>query len=100
MRGKTEIKMKFEEAMKRLEEIVEKLESGDIELEKSIELYEEGIRLSEFLNTKLEEVKKKIEVVEKSGDKLTTKEFHPENASGDEKEEDAVPEKKDNDFKF
>ena len=36
----------FEDAVKRLSEIVQKLEKGDLPLEKSLELFEEGVRLS------------------------------------------------------
>lgn len=61
-------KIKFEEAMKRVEEIVAKLETGEIELEESITLYEEGIQLIKFCQGKLEEVKKKVEILKKSKD--------------------------------
>ncbi|MGI6485761.1 MAG: exodeoxyribonuclease VII small subunit [Tepidanaerobacteraceae bacterium] len=37
---------KFEDAIKRLEEITEKLEQGDLTLEKALSLYEEGIKLT------------------------------------------------------
>jgi len=43
---KDEAPLPFEEALKRLENIVQQLEQGDVPLEKSIALYEEGIRLS------------------------------------------------------
>ncbi|MFR3237547.1 MAG: exodeoxyribonuclease VII small subunit [Acutalibacter sp.] len=39
-------KLKFEEAMRRLQEIVGKLESGEVSLEESIKLFEEGAKLS------------------------------------------------------
>lgn len=39
-------KLKFEEAMQRLQEIVRKLESGEASLEESIKLFEEGAKLS------------------------------------------------------
>jgi exodeoxyribonuclease VII small subunit len=50
----------FEKAMKRLEEIGQSLESGDIALEESIKLYEEGIELIVFCQKKLAEAEKKI----------------------------------------
>ncbi|MBI5816059.1 MAG: exodeoxyribonuclease VII small subunit [Nitrospinae bacterium] len=53
--------IKFEAALKRLEEIVGKLEGGDLELEKSIELFEEGVRMAKTLQKKLDEAEKKIE---------------------------------------
>jgi exodeoxyribonuclease VII small subunit len=46
MTAKKSTKQTFEEAVKRLEEIVETLERGDVPLEKALDLYEEGIRLS------------------------------------------------------
>jgi len=50
----------FEKAMKRLEEIGQALESGDIALEESIKLYEEGIQLIDFCQKKLAEAEKKV----------------------------------------
>ena len=50
----------FEKAMKRLEEIGQSLESGDIALEESIKLYEEGIELIDFCQKKLAEAEKKV----------------------------------------
>ncbi|MBN2364872.1 MAG: exodeoxyribonuclease VII small subunit [Calditrichaeota bacterium] len=55
----------FEQAMKRLEEISHKLESGDIALDESIKLYEEGIKLIEFCQSKLNEAEKKIQKLSK-----------------------------------
>ena len=56
---------KFETAMKRLEEIVAKMESGDLPLDESLKLFEEGIKLSRVLNKKLEEAERKVEVLVK-----------------------------------
>lgn len=56
-------KGRFEEALNKLEKIVSKLEDGDISLEESLKLFEEGIRLSRFCNQKLEEAEKKIEIL-------------------------------------
>ena len=55
--------MKFEEGIKRLEEIVEKLEKGDLLLEDSLKLFEEGIKLTRLLNQKLNETEKKVEML-------------------------------------
>ena len=51
----------FEAAMKRLETIVEELESGELSLEDSIARYEEGVKLSRALTSKLDEAEKRIE---------------------------------------
>ncbi len=58
-------KMQFEEAIARLEEIVETLSSQKINLDSMVELYEEGVSLREFCQAKLDEAKMKIEVVSK-----------------------------------
>ena len=60
--------MKFEEALKKLEKIVEDLEDGNLALDESLEKYEEGIRLSKLCAKKLEVAKKKVEVLLKSED--------------------------------
>lgn len=54
---------KFETAMKRLEEIVSKMEAGDLPLEESLRLFEEGIKLSRSLNKTLEEAERKVEIL-------------------------------------
>lgn len=53
----------FEEALTRLEEIVEELEDESISLEKSIDLYEEGIELSKLCTETLEEAELRIQKV-------------------------------------
>lgn len=58
-------KEKFEEALKKLEKIVSRLEEGEIPLEESLKLFEEGIRLSRFCNQKLDEAEKKVEILMK-----------------------------------
>lgn len=60
-------KKTFENAMKRLEEIVSELEKGDLTLEESIKVYEEGIELNKFCSAKLEETEKKIKQLVKAG---------------------------------
>jgi len=58
--------IRFEEAIDRLERIVQELEEGEKSLEDSLKLFEEGIKLSKFCSAKLEEAKKKIEILTKS----------------------------------
>ena len=53
----------FEAALKQLEEIVQKLEKGELPLEQSLVLYEEGVRLSRLCHAKLEEAEGKIELL-------------------------------------
>jgi exodeoxyribonuclease VII small subunit len=56
-------KERFEDSLNKLEKIVSKLEEGDIPLEESLKLFEEGIRLSRLCNQKLDEAEKKVEIL-------------------------------------
>jgi len=58
----------FESALKTLEDIVSQLEAGDLTLDKALELFEEGVRISRFCNAKLEEAERKVETLTKSAD--------------------------------
>lgn len=58
----------FESALKSLEEIVLQLEGGDLTLDRALELFEEGVRISRFCQTKLEEAERKVEVLVKAAD--------------------------------
>ncbi|MFW6137641.1 MAG: exodeoxyribonuclease VII small subunit [Spirochaetota bacterium] len=58
----------FENALKRLEEIVKQLESGEIEIEKALTLFEEGTRLSRVCSRKLSRIEKRVEVLRKGED--------------------------------
>ncbi|MGB9597823.1 MAG: exodeoxyribonuclease VII small subunit [Candidatus Poribacteria bacterium] len=60
--------MKFETAMARLEEIVEKLESGELSLEESLSVFEEGIKLSKICAKILNDAERKVEILMKSED--------------------------------
>ena len=55
--------MKFEDALKRLETVVERLERGELSLGASLKAFEEGIKLSRFLTGKLEEAEGKVEIL-------------------------------------
>jgi exodeoxyribonuclease VII small subunit len=70
---------KFEASLSRLEEIVRSLEGGELPLEQSLKLFEEGIKLARICNVRLEEAERKIEVLMKDGTgKMTTKPFEAE----------------------
>ncbi|HEX28729.1 TPA: exodeoxyribonuclease VII small subunit [Candidatus Poribacteria bacterium] len=56
-----EKEIKFEDALKRLEEIVEMLESDELPLDKALELFEEGIRMSRLCSSILERAEMRIE---------------------------------------
>lgn len=71
--------IKFEEAIKRLEEIVEEMEGKDLQLEKSIKLFQEGMELAAFCNSKLDEAERKINTVMKNTQgQLIEEKFNPE----------------------
>ena len=52
--------------MSRLEELVKRLEGGDLSLDESLEVFEEGIKLSRWCIKKLEEAERKVEVLLKT----------------------------------
>lgn len=58
--------IKFEEALKRLEKIVEDLEKGDLSLDEALKKYQEGIELSRVCNQRLDNAKKKIDYLVKN----------------------------------
>ncbi|MDD4953368.1 MAG: exodeoxyribonuclease VII small subunit [Candidatus Omnitrophica bacterium] len=58
--------IKFEEALKKLEKIVEDLEKGDLSLDEAMKKYQEGIELSRICNQKLDNAKKKIDLLVKN----------------------------------
>ncbi len=63
-------KKSFEEALAKLEQITKKLEEGDLSLEDSLKYFDEGVKLAELCNTKLNEAQKKIEILLKKNDGL------------------------------
>jgi exodeoxyribonuclease VII small subunit len=76
-------KEKFEEALNKLEKIVSKLEKGDIPLEESLKLFEEGIRLSRLCNQKLDEAEQRVEILLKDKEGvLKAQPFEPSINSG------------------
>ncbi|WP_168119236.1 exodeoxyribonuclease VII small subunit [Paenibacillus sp. HB172176] len=75
MAGKKNEELSFEQAMTQLETIVEKLESGDVPLEKAIELFQEGMELSKLCGGKLEQVENKIELLLEADEGFQKKPF-------------------------
>lgn len=75
--------MKFEDAMLQLEKIVQQLETGDVQLEDSIDLYKKGMELSTFCQQKLQHAEKQlITIVDKEGQETTV-----ESSKGEETDE-------------
>ena len=67
--------LNFESAMEQLEEIAKELENGDLPLEKSVEKFEEGIKLSKKCNEILEKAEKRIPILINSDDELKEENF-------------------------
>ena len=81
----------FEAQLASLERIVRELERGDLPLERSLELFEQGVRLSRECQERLNEAERRIEVLLRSGDGATTTvEFGADAfaAEGDDEDED------------
>lgn len=68
-------KDKFEDALKKLEDIVRKMESGDIPLDEALKSFEEGVRLIRFCSAKLEETERRVEMLLGKENGLETKPF-------------------------
>lgn len=69
-------KISFEEALDNLDEIVTKLENGEITLDESLNMYKKGKELSKVCKDKLDKAEKDVKVLE---DDLTLKEYKEEN---------------------
>jgi exodeoxyribonuclease VII small subunit len=68
---------KFEECLQRLEKIVQELEKGEVPLEKSLTLFEEGMQLSSSCRKELEQAEGKVEILLKKNGKLQAEPFEP-----------------------
>ncbi len=68
----------FEDALKKLEEIASQLEKNDSDLDKSVELFEEGTKLSKKCSEILQKAEKRITILINDGkDNFTEEEFNP-----------------------
>ncbi|NBJ70199.1 MULTISPECIES: exodeoxyribonuclease VII small subunit [Clostridia] len=64
-----EKELTFEEAMQQLEQVVEKLETGDVPLEKAITYYQDGMKLSKLCTEKLNQAEEKMtKIMNEQGD--------------------------------
>ena len=69
----------FEKNLERLDAIVRQLEDADLPLEKALQLYEEGMKLSEVCHKQLEEAEGRVQILmKKSGGKVEAEPFEPE----------------------
>ncbi|MFL2947637.1 MAG: exodeoxyribonuclease VII small subunit [Nitrospinales bacterium] len=69
--------IKFEKAIQRLEKIVDDLEKGEMDIDKSLEIFEEGIKMSRVCSKKLNEAEAKIEKLTKDQKGELVKELFP-----------------------
>lgn len=70
---------KFETALKKLEDIVKRLEGGSLSLEDSLKAFEEGVKHAAFCSQKLDEAERRVEVLLKRKDGTFGREpFEPE----------------------
>ncbi len=74
MAAKKTEELSFEEALKRLEETVNALESGAVPLEESLKLFEEGVSLVKLCNSKLDAAEQRVKILKKNGDGEITEE--------------------------
>ena len=78
------MKKTFEESMKELEEIVKNLDSGELTLDKSVELFKEGMELSSYCNKLLDDAEKNISVLIEQTDGTMVEEKFEVNTNDEE----------------
>ena len=66
---------KFEKALEELEEIVKKMEEGNVSLEESLKAFEKGIKLSRFCADKLDKAERKVDILLREEDALNVRPF-------------------------
>lgn len=65
----------FEQSLMRLESIVKELESGDVSLDESLALFEEGVKLSGVCSNLLKNAKQKVDILIESADEIKKETF-------------------------
>lgn len=73
--------LNFEEAMARLEQIVRALEGGNVPLDESLTLYEEGVKLVKLCSARLENAEKRIKILVDGGNGTLTEQDFAEGGS-------------------
>jgi exodeoxyribonuclease VII small subunit len=68
----------FETSLDQLDKVVKELEAGDLSLERSLELFERGMGLSETCRKQLEEAETRVELLIRKEGKMTAEPFRPE----------------------
>ena len=67
--------LSFEESIEKLEDIANKLESGELDLDSRLKIFEEGIKISNNCSKMLEKAEKKITILLEDGEKITEENF-------------------------
>jgi len=70
----------FESCLEELEKVVRELEAGDLSLERSLELFEKGMVLSDTCRRQLEEAETRVEILIRKAGKVQAEPFRPEKA--------------------
>ena len=82
--GKPDKAASFETNLQRLDNIVRELEDADLPLEKALQLYEEGMKLSEVCQKQLEEAEGRVEILRKRvGGKVVAEPFQADKEEGE-----------------
>jgi exodeoxyribonuclease VII small subunit len=69
--------LSFEAGLQELDAVVKQLESGDLPLEKALELFEKGVQIGETCRKQLEEAETKVEILTRRGGGLQPEPFKP-----------------------
>ncbi len=72
----------FENGLEKLEAIVQQLEDGELSLERSLDLFEQGVQLSQTCRKQLEAAETKVEIVMKKGGDLEAQPFELDDNNG------------------
>ena len=75
----------FESSLKRLEDIVNEMENSQLDIDKAMKLFEEGVSLVNQCSSKLDETKKKIEILVEKNGKLEKEKFVKKEGKNEEK---------------
>ena len=73
-----EAPLSFETGLQQLETIVKEMESGDLPLERALELFEKGMKLSETCRKQLEDAETRVELLIKRAGEVTPEPFSPD----------------------
>jgi exodeoxyribonuclease VII small subunit len=69
----------FEAGLDELESVVKELETGELPLERALELFEKGMKLSAACRTQLEAAETRVEILTRKGDKVQPEPWNPDN---------------------